>query len=286
MSLSLARAWVAARVGSIGRPAMSNAIAGVHAWEAINGYHSAIPPRGLDALLRSADVNGPERRPLRAPIRLSLIERIYERISQTNPFDVAFHACLTTTFSCTARLGEFTLESEGEFNPRYHVTPARVEHRTTAAGYHLTVFHLPWTKTTASRQEVYFAPQRGPSDPDRALRLHLGLNSPPRDRALFSFRRNGTHAPMTKSRFLDRLRSICHDLGEPRPHGHGLRIGNTLELLLCGMTLKQVQLKGRWKSDTSFEKYLREHAEVLAPHIQADALEAGARTFLLPLSAR
>jgi hypothetical protein len=282
MSLPIARAWIAARVGAIGRSAMSNAIAGVHAWEAINGFHSMIPQGALEALLRSAEVNGPQRRPLRAPIQLSLIERVHPCINPADPFNIAFYACLTTTFHCTARLGEFTVPTEGGFNPRYHVTPAQIERRVTAGGFGLTVFRLPWTKTAVHGQEVYWAPQRGPGDPERALAKHLACNAPPRDRALFSFIQNGAYTPMTKPRFLARLQDLCRELHEPRPHGHGLRIGNTLELLLSGLSLMQVQVKGRWKSDTSFQKYLREHAEVLAPHIQAEALEEGARRFLLP----
>jgi hypothetical protein len=36
------------------------------------------------------------------------------------------------------------------------------------------------------------------------------------------------------------------------------------------MSLEEVKAKGRWFSD-AFAVYLREHAEVLAPLIQADA---------------
>jgi hypothetical protein len=58
MLLPITWAWIAAHMGAIGRSAMSSAIAGVHTWEAINGYHSVISQDTLEALLRSA--NGPQ----------------------------------------------------------------------------------------------------------------------------------------------------------------------------------------------------------------------------------
>jgi hypothetical protein len=37
MTDSIMRAWIAARIGRVGRSAMNNAICAMHAWEAING---------------------------------------------------------------------------------------------------------------------------------------------------------------------------------------------------------------------------------------------------------
>jgi hypothetical protein len=46
---------------------------------------------------------------------------------------------------------------------------------------------------------------------------------------------------------------------------YGLRIGNTLELILTkGMWLKETKAKGRWSSE-AFAGYLREHKVILAP---------------------
>jgi hypothetical protein len=47
--------------------------------------------------------------------------------------------------------------------------------------------------------------------------------------------------------------------------GHGIRIGAVLEYLLRGMPFEVMKSKGRWASD-SFERYLRKHAQILAPY--------------------
>jgi hypothetical protein len=97
----------------------------------------------------------------------------------------------------------------------------------------------------------------------------MAQNAPPANGPLFAYRVGRKHEPMTRVRFLTRLKQICADLGVEAPHGHSFRIGHTLELLLRdGMTFEMVKAKGRWSGD-SFKRYLREHALVLAPYIQA-----------------
>ncbi|KIJ53057.1 hypothetical protein M422DRAFT_131480, partial [Sphaerobolus stellatus SS14] len=56
--------------------------------------------------------------------------------------------------------------------------------------------------------------------------------------------------------------------GLPKMHGHGLHIGSVLEYLTRGLSFEQVKHMGRWKGE-SFALYLRKHAVVLAPYIQA-----------------
>ncbi|TEB31909.1 hypothetical protein FA13DRAFT_1628746, partial [Coprinellus micaceus] len=50
--------------------------------------------------------------------------------------------------------------------------------------------------------------------------------------------------------------------------GHGIRIGPTLEYLLRGVPFDVMKVKGWWASDT-FQTYLRKHAQILAPYMQA-----------------
>ena len=50
--------------------------------------------------------------------------------------------------------------------------------------------------------------------------------------------------------------------------GHSIRIGATLEYLLRDTPFDIVKTMGRWSSDAFFI-YLRKHAQILAPHIQA-----------------
>jgi hypothetical protein len=50
---------------------------------------------------------------------------------------------------------------------------------------------------------------------------------------------------------------------------HGVRIGSTLEYLLRGVPFDVVKSKGRWQSE-AFKSYLREHAQIMAPYMQAN----------------
>lgn len=50
--------------------------------------------------------------------------------------------------------------------------------------------------------------------------------------------------------------------------GHAIRIGATLEYLLRNVPFDVVKTMGRWASD-AFQLYLRNHAQILAPYLQA-----------------
>jgi hypothetical protein len=275
LSLELARVWIAARVGVIGESAMKSYVHAVHAWESINGYSNAFDTHDLQRLFRSVAKHAPVKRRLRAPIRITLLERIHLTLDFTSHFDIAFSACLKTTYWATARLGETTLATQGCFDPRYHLTPNQVVEETSPDGHEVTIFRLPWTKVSANGEDVYWAKQHGDSDPKAALALHLRSNNPPHDGPLFAYRIGDSRwTPMTGVRFRDKLKSVCDELGVPQQHGHGLRIGNTLELLLRGLSFEAVKAKGRWSGD-SFKQYLRDHAMILAPYIQADPVFRG-----------
>ena len=74
--------------------------------------------------------------------------------------------------------------------------------------------------------------------------------------------------PLTRYLFIKRIKTACQSAGFPVRQGHSFRIGGTLEYLLRGNSFDQVKYHGRWASD-AFRVYLRQHAEVLAPYIQA-----------------
>ncbi|KAF8551267.1 hypothetical protein OG21DRAFT_1418340, partial [Imleria badia] len=57
--------------------------------------------------------------------------------------------------------------------------------------------------------------------------------------------------------------------GLPPLNGHGICIGATLEYLLHKLPFDVVKVKGRWAGD-SFLIYLRKHAQILAPYMQAN----------------
>jgi hypothetical protein len=268
MSMSIARAWISSRIGELSYSAMSNYIAGVHALEAVNGLEPAVSKAALAPLLRAVGEFAPVKKAQRLPIRADLLGRMHAKLKHGDTFDIAWYACATTTFWCTSRPGEFTVPTLDGFQVGVHVSTLCIRER--GGRDPITVFSLPWTKVGRSAgEDVFWAEQHGVSDPKAALRHHLTVNAPPSDGPLFAYRSGNCHKPLTYDRFAKRLYEICEALQIPRHHPHGLRIGNTLELLLSkGMSLEEVKAKGRWSSD-AFKTYLREHAEVLAPLIQA-----------------
>ena len=131
-----------------------------------------------------------------------------------------------------------------------------------------TVFALPRTKSSASGEEVQWAKQDGPTDPQSAFDAHMALNEPPLTGPLFAYKDGPQHKPLTKTTFLKLLKTKARAAGYNSVQGHSIRIGATLEYLLRGIPFEVMKTKGRWASD-AFQLYLRKHNQILAPYIQA-----------------
>lgn len=178
--------------------------------------------------------------------------------------------------STAAQLGEFTVKNLSSFNTEVHVKVTDLQRNIVdRSGNVVTTFHIPQTKVMRlmpkekGGETVFWARQDGPTDPDAALTSHLELNEPPLRGHLFAYRHNGAHRPLTKTIFLTRLKRALKYAGCPIKHDHSIRIGATLEYLLRGVPFEAMKGIGRWSSD-SFSKYLRRHAQILAPYVQAN----------------
>lgn len=115
---------------------------------------------------------------------------------------------------------------------------------------------------------MFWATQDGPSDPQALLENHFAVNNPPLAQPIFSYIHKGKLRPLTKAAFLSRLHKAFKEAKIEPLQGHGIRIGSTLEYLLRGVPFDVVKTIGRWKSD-AFILYLRKHAQILAPYMQA-----------------
>ncbi|PBK80093.1 hypothetical protein ARMGADRAFT_1098726 [Armillaria gallica] len=131
-----------------------------------------------------------------------------------------------------------------------------------------TVFFIPKAKTSVHGEDVFWATQDGPSDPQHLLENHFTINDPPVNQPVFSYIHKGKHRPLTKPAFLSRLHKVFKDPKMEPLQGHGIRIGYTLEYLLRGIPFDVIKTIGCWKSDV-FILYLRKHAQILAPYMQA-----------------
>ena len=264
--------FVSKLAGIYSASAISNYVAAIRAWHIVHGINWAVEGPQLDAIIKGAKHMAPQAltRQLREPITVNYIEEVYSHLSDTDPLDVAVFACLTTAFWSTARLGEFTIKNLTAFDPKPHVKRADVGKDTDRRGFKTTTFRIPETKANRTEGEMlYWAKQEGASDPESALKRHPDLNNPDNGFHLFRYHnKQGKMVPMTKSTFTKRLSDAALAAGLPRMKGHSIRIGSTLEYLLRGLPFEVMKAKGRWNSD-AFHRYLREHAIVLAPYMQA-----------------
>lgn len=266
------KSFVSRLAGIYSASAITNYVAAVRAWHIVHGVVWKVESLELDAVIKGAKLMAPpaSSRQKREPITVEYIEKVYAHLSKTDPLDVAVFACLTSAFWATARLGEVTVKNLKAFDPKVHVERSDLKDKVDRRGLEVTTFHVPQTKASrAEGESLYWARQEGISDPEEALKRHLKMNNPPANFHLFGYAdKKKRMVPLTKTTFLNRLTKAAKAAGLPRMHGHSIRIGSTMEYLFRGMPFDVMKAKGRWNSD-AFHGYLRDHARVLAPYMQA-----------------
>jgi hypothetical protein len=271
--------------GSYSGSTISNYVHGIRAWHILHGLEWRLNPLEMDALLKGADRLAPpsSKRKKRQPYTPEFITRIRQHLRLDDPLDAAVFACLTTCFYAAARVGEFVVPRLDAFSPSQHVTTANLRTERNSDGLEVTVLHLPHTKAAPLEgEDVYWGAHPGPTDPHEALNNHLRVNNPQASSHLFAYRFRDHLRPLTKPAFVKRLASAARQAGLEPLQGHGIRIGATLFYLLRGIPLEAMKIMGRWSSD-AFLRYLRKHAQILAPFIQANPeAHASFSQFIIP----
>jgi hypothetical protein len=268
---TLLSAFVAHMAAAYSGKTISNYLNGVRAWHLLHSVPWALEKREMDTMLRAADKLTPNssKRKKRLPYTPAFITAVQQHLDLENPLDAAVFACLTTCFYASARLGEFTVRTIGSFSPDAHVTIQNLSYDQDRNNLKVTVLHLPRTKAAGCQgEDVYWASQDGSTDPTAALENHLRINQPSEGMHLFTYRAKQARRPLTKTKFIERVANAARAAGLEPLQGHGIRIGSTLEYLLRGMPFDVMKAKGRWASD-AFLLYLRKHAIIIAPYIQA-----------------
>ncbi|KIJ09687.1 hypothetical protein PAXINDRAFT_87109 [Paxillus involutus ATCC 200175] len=267
---SIISAFISTLAGSYSGSAVSNYINGVRAWHTVHGLDWALNNTETDALLKAASSLAPpqSKRPPREPYTVDLLVSIRSHLDLSSPLHAATFACLTSAFYATTRVGKLTVKTLLSFDPLSHIKPSDIRMERDHQGNAITNIHLPKTKSAPNGEDINWARQNGPSDPQAALENHQRVNCPPSNGPLFAYRNSKTHKPLTKNKFLSVLASALKAAGRPPLQGHGIRIGSTLEYLLRNVPFDVVKVKGRWASD-AFLVYLRRHAQILAPYMQA-----------------
>ncbi|KAJ3513562.1 hypothetical protein NMY22_g15006 [Coprinellus aureogranulatus] len=234
-------AFISDLAGAYSASTIRNYICGLRAWHILHGLEWDVCVEEIEALLRAANRIAPARKKKRQPFTIDYISTLRCGLDlESNNLHIAVFACLTTTFYSASRLGEFTvktLKGANAFNPNIHIKPSDVRVEMDENGLESTVFHT---------------------------------NRPDPNGPLFAYR-EGKHdklKPLTKAKFIEVIHNTADLTGLEHLQGHGIRIGSTLEYLLRGVPFDVMKVKGRWASD-SFQIYLRKHAQILAPYMQA-----------------
>ena len=253
--------------GFYSKSAINNFIAAVKAWNTVNMIPIDIDDKIINTLLKGAAKIQPLPLPRREPLTVQQLRCILSHLNLACHEQAAVAACLTTTFFCCARLGEFTVPMIKSFNPKEHVTVSNISFQKDRYFNKVTAFKIPRTKTNPLGEVLFWAPQETQVDPQKFLYNHLKLNEPLPNEHLFSFKTHNKKIPMSRTIFLRNVHTAAHLAGFTFTAGHSIRIGSTLEYLLRGVPFEVVKQIGRWSSN-SFSLYLREHARILAPYIQ------------------
>jgi len=265
------QSFVTTLAGIYSATAITNYIAAVRAWHIIHGVGWNIGGLEMDVIIKGAKAMAPRSstREKREPMTVEYITRLRPYFSDAIPLDVAVFACLTSAFWSTARLGELTVRNLSAFNPETHVKRSDLGRSVDRNGLSTTTIHIPRSKSSPIEGEnLYWGKQTGASDPESALQKHLEINNPDQNFHLFGYANKGKMVPLTKTAFQKCLSDAASKAKLTSLHGHSIRIGSTLEYLLRGTPFEVMKVKGRWNSD-AFHKYLRDHAKILAPYMQA-----------------
>ncbi|KAK0191738.1 hypothetical protein F5146DRAFT_931255, partial [Armillaria mellea] len=269
-SAEIILSFLAMMAGSYASTTLSNYLHGVRAWHILHGLPWLVNETETSQLITAAVHLQPPhaRKKPHLPYTCDAIATLLQHLNLSLPLDAAVAACLTTTFYSAARLGEFTLPNLQCFDPDIHCKRSNVQKSRYRNNLEQTVFFIPKTKTSIHGEDVFWATQDRPSDPQALLENHFAVNDPPLTLPVFSYIHKGKHRPLTKAAFLSRLHKAFKDAKIEPLQGHGIRIGSTLEYLLRGIPFDVVKTIGQWKSD-AFILYLRKHAQILAPYMQA-----------------
>ena len=263
--------FIARMAGIYCASTISGYVAAIQAWHIVHSLPWSVDGPGLNAIVKGAQrmASRDSERQKREPVTIEFTKKVSQQLSETNSLDVTVLACLTMTFLAVVRLGEMTVPSLSAFDPKRHIKRSDLGESVDRQGLRTTSIHIPITKGNQNEGEnLYWAKQDDPSNPESTLKKHLEINSPPVNFHLFRYpNAKGIMLPLSKKTFITQVSKAATIAGLPQIKGHSIRIGATLEYLLRGLPFDVMKVKGRWNSNAC-HKYLCNHAKVMAPYMQ------------------
>jgi hypothetical protein len=125
-SSSLIASFVASCAGAYSGSALSNSIAGLHAWHLLHGQPWNINQNELHSILEGASRLAPasSKRPKCILVERDLLLQFLTYFNLDDLGDAAIFACIVVTFYSVSHLGEFTVPAISKFRPSQHITCA------------------------------------------------------------------------------------------------------------------------------------------------------------------
>lgn len=278
--------FVSAITGSFTSSTISTYMSAIQFWHEVHNMpwlaKSAVIKRAIKGAADFEPVGS--RKPPRPPVTVAMMEAMSAKVDQSSPVMVSTWAAGTTAFFGIARMAELVVK-KAKFDPDRHPSRKLLQQTTNREGNVVWTLHIPKTKCNQENGEdlCWAAQPNLACDPVAAMDRHLILNNPGPDDHIFSYPcpitknwPNGRR-PLTFSDFRRTWATIGKAAGVHVASGHSFRIGGTTEYLLRGVEFAAVQSLGRW-SGQAFEKYIRDHAEIMAPYLQPNH-EAATRLF-------
>ena len=182
-------AFISHLAGAYAPSTVINYVSTVQAWHAIHGLSWSINEKEAELLYKAArNLALPTSKcPMREPYTLVTITTIREHLDLASPLHAAVFACLTTTFLAATCTGEFTIPNLKAFDPACHITRAGLSLQRDRNSLEMACFQLPWTKKSPIGEEVNWAKQNGPHNPEEAINNHFRINDPPAAVPLFAY---------------------------------------------------------------------------------------------------
>ena len=131
-----------------------------------------------------------------------------------------------------SRTVEFVVKNLRDFDTTKNITRSRVQEGLDCNRLSVFIFVLPWTKVSVTGEDVYWARQDGPADPQEAFLNHLRINDPPAKAALFSWKHPDSLRALMQTKFIRCIEEVATSTGIAKLHFHRLQIGSVLEYLL------------------------------------------------------
>ena len=218
----------------------------------------------LKMALRSIAINGgaPKQK---LPITIEMLQKIFPLLDGS-PNSKLLWAAMTLGHFGLLRASEFTVPSQGGFDPKLHLQKGDIEFTTLDNGQECMRVFIKTSKTDKFRNGVnlYLGCSQFTVCALCAMKDYLGPNIGNSDLGspLFKFS-NG--ALLTRHLLLQQTHLYLTLLGISCDSysGHSYRIGGATSMASAGMTDWEIKLGGRWSSDV-YQRYIRVPPSMLA----------------------